>query len=212
MQACTNGSTVTGNSFINILHEAIRYEYGTNGGTFNIRNNNFENIGKSAIYIRSHGGQWADPVVANIEYNNFKAVATSGYVDTQIPYIAGIISTSSYSGTPNAAFTIQYNIIEECGDSLINLRDQKPKSGSTWTAVIKYNAFISVVAPTYYNRSYIGLTDSETTNTLNYTINNNYYGESDVVKATINSSQFQSNDSINTVVYDSLAELLTAIG
>ncbi len=211
---CVTGVTIKGNVFIGGTRDAIRMDYGSVSGVLDIRDNSFENFTYNGIYIRSCTGAYSDPLAANIYYNSFKNIGSAGATEIPAGTRIGAIGTSGYAEKKNAIFTIRYNEFENC-TNYISLRGNVTSvttwatKNILWSAIIEYNSFIDADGVTFYFQNLLNATDTNLTNVDTVYINFNYYGTTDVAKATITPTKFDLHKTAesNLVVYDTKAEL-----
>ena len=212
---CLQGVTIEGNEFSGGDRDAIRLEYGSQGGIFNIKNNTFENMNYNGIYIRSYSGSiYAPDFVANIYYNTFKNVGLAGATETPTHTRIGAIATRGYGEKMNATFNIRYNAFENC-TNYISLRAnvsnvEKWNAGTKkWMATIEYNSFIDADGVTKYFQNLLNAGDTAATNVDDVYINYNFYGTDANTKAITTLEQFDHHKvaASNLVVYNTLAEL-----
>lgn len=210
---CTEGATITGNIFKDCDRDCIRFEYGNNNGTINIKENTFENIVYSGIYLRSYCSGSA--LTMNVESNHFKNVATNAtkqFTSTKI----GCFATAGYGEKGNAIFNFKYNIFEDCG-GYINIRANVttsstwPSKGYNYSADVSYNAFIQTTGTPSYFLNFLSNSDSATTNVAIATFNNNFYGTSSTAKVTPTASQYEHVLATDTSTFDTLAALREAV-
>jgi len=215
---CVTDVTITGNIFVGGARDAIRMDYGSVSGVLDIRDNTFENFAYNGIYIRSCTGTYSDPLAANIYYNSFKNIGSAGATVIPTSTRIGAIGTSGYAEKKNAIFTIRYNEFENC-TNYISLRGNVTSVATwlpkniLWAAYIEYNSFIDADGVTFYFQNLLNAADTNLTNVDTVYLNFNYYGTTDVAKATITAAQFDLHKTAesNLVVYNTKAELETGI-
>ncbi len=214
---CTSGVTITGNEFIGSDRDAIRVDYSTVHGVFNIKNNHFEDIKYNGFYVRSYVVAHS-PIVFNIEGNVFKNIGEAGKTETPASTRIGAIATAGYGETNSATFNIRFNHFED-NVNYITLRanvtdvDTWATKPHEWKAIIEYNSFIDADEVTNYFINAANAADTAQTNVNNVVFDNNFYGKDADTKADILPSQFDIYDEENSnlTVYETLEELLEAI-
>ncbi|MGD9605228.1 MAG: Ig-like domain-containing protein [Bacilli bacterium] len=216
---CVNGLTIEGNEFSDSDRDAIRLDYGSQGGVFNIKNNTFENILYNGVFVRSYSGSINAPdFVANIYYNTFKNVGGAGATEIPASTRLGAIATTGFGEKMDATFNIRYNAFENC-TNYISLRanvtnvDTWATKNLVWSAYIEYNSFIDADGVTKYFQNLLNASDTTVTNVDEVYINYNFYGTDASTKATTTVDQFDHHKvaSSNLVVYNTVAELEAGI-
>lgn len=214
---CASGAIIFGNSFTGGDRDAIRLDYASLNGVFDIKDNVIEDFKYNGIYVRSYAVGWAS-ITFNIEGNRFANIGEASLTETPASTRIGAIATSGYSEANSATFNIRYNEFED-NYNYISLRPNvtnvetwatKPH---TWKAIVEFNSFIDGGTVEYYFRNLMGASDTELTNLDNIIFDKNFYGVDAETKATITDDQFDHirYDDSNLVVFDTLAELKQAI-
>lgn len=214
---CASGATITGNEFSNGDRDAIRLDYGSLNGTFNIKDNAFDSYKYNGIYIRSYAVSWA-PVTFNIERNTLKNIGEASLTETATSVKFGAIATSGYSEANSATFNIRFNNFEN-NYNYISLRANVTDvttwatKNRTWKAIVEYNSFIDSDSVAFYFKNLTNANDTTQTNVDNAIFDKNFYGTNATTKAEITAAQFDHFKAAesNLTVYNTLADLETAI-
>lgn len=210
-------ATIAGNEFLGGDRDAIRFDYSSTHGHFDIYDNKFENLKYNGIYVRSYAFTYEGPAFFNIERNTFKNIGEASQTVTPSSTRIGAISTAFFSESNSATFNIRFNTFID-NYNYITLRVNVnpttwPPKGYEWKAYIMYNAFIDADGVDYYYRNIVGQNDTTVTNLNNILIDHNFYGTDEDTKAVIETAQFDHHlvDESNKTVYDTLSDLLEAI-
>lgn len=210
-------AVIARNEFLGGDRDAIRFDYGSTYGYFDIYDNKFEDLEYNGIYIRTYTFQWGTPAIFNIERNTFKNIGAASETETPTHARLGAITAAYYAEKNSAEFNIRFNVFEN-NYHYITLRANANKAeleaaGFTWSANILYNAFIDSGDVEFYYQNIVASGDTEASNINNAYIDHNFYGKDAETKATITVDQFDNHlvDESNKVVYDTLADLEAAI-
>jgi uncharacterized protein YjdB len=214
---CASGAVISGNSFVGSDRDAIRLDYASLHGTFDITDNVFQDIKYNGIYVRTYAVTFAS-VTFNIERNLFKNIGEASETVTPASTRIGAIATSGYSEANSATFNIRFNKFEN-NYNYISLRanvsnvETWATKPHVWKAVVEYNSFIDDEEVEFYFRNLLNASDTTSTNVNNVIFNHNFYGTDANTKVEVTAAQFDhfKADESNLVVYDTLAALEEAI-
>ena len=203
---CTADATVTGNTFMNVVNDGVRFEYASNYGVFEVKDNAFVDCSFFGVYLRSYAAS-AGPMDFTLESNYFKHCGFDANASVCTRSKPGAFGTAAHQEATDAVFKVNYNYFEDCA-GYINIRGNVTTSatyGHVFTLDAGYNAFITS-AEAMICGNFFG-SDSASSNFAIGTFNNNFYGTDANTKYAPAASQFEHILAMDTATFDTLALL-----